>query len=272
MIQAVPANFYTSSQFNDYYSITIRSNTGAFVTVTNSMNALGLGAFDANGATNWFTLTLPVPTNTKSVRYDVGVSNVGDNFYDSEVIIDKVGDLQCDKCGDCASCPSDPMCQPSCSNPPIRTCDFYRNCAEGQLGCGPDKYPIHYGEKNCIKISKNAPHFSAAGQAWIWGTMHCLQTSMVPVLQPCTATCDSFTTAAFASHTPCYLQNGICALPCTDLIWLFSSVASDLFTSESLRQAWGVGGGCMQNIVQTLQGCGGTVADIIVLWLLTAKL
>ncbi|KAL0942061.1 uncharacterized protein CTRU02_204824 [Colletotrichum truncatum] len=61
----VPGGYF-GSQYNDYYSITIRSNTGAFVTVTNSMNALGLGAFDSSGATDWFTLSLPVPSNTDS--------------------------------------------------------------------------------------------------------------------------------------------------------------------------------------------------------------
>ena len=60
------------------------------------MNALGLGAFDASGATDWFTLTLEVPGDTKSVEYNIGVSNIADNLFDSEVIADKVGDLQCD--------------------------------------------------------------------------------------------------------------------------------------------------------------------------------
>jgi hypothetical protein len=270
------SDVFKSTQYNDYYNIIIRSDSGAFVTVTNSMNALGLGAFDASGATNWFTLVLPVPSNTKSVQYNVGVSNVADNLLDSEIIVDKVGDLQCDNCGDCSTCPSDPMCQPSCQNPPIKTCDFYRNCAEAQLGCGDGAYPIAYGEKNCIKVSKNV-NFSPSGQNWVWNTMHCLQEALVPVLTPCTATCDSLTTAAFASHTACYLDNGIYTLPCMDLLFLFMSVGTDLFTKASLKQAWEVGVGCMENVVQTLQGCGGEVvfggkaAPILVKYILGTK-
>nr|XP_036587285.1 uncharacterized protein CTRU02_03058 [Colletotrichum truncatum]KAF6798016.1 hypothetical protein CTRU02_03058 [Colletotrichum truncatum] len=259
----VPGGYF-GSQYNDYYSITIRSNTGAFVTVTNSMNALGLGAFDSSGATDWFTLSLPVPSNTDSVRYDVGVSNVADNLLDSQVVVEKVGDLQCENCGDCSTCPTDPMCQPSCTNPPIKSCSFYRNCAQSQLGCNAGEYPLAYGEKNCLKISSNVELFSSAGQDWVWNTMHCLQVKMVPVLQPCTASCASFSAAAFASHTGCYLENGICSLPCLDLVLLFASVGTDLFTKESLVQAVQVGAGCLENIRETLQGCGGTVSQVVI--------
>jgi hypothetical protein len=253
-----------SSKFNDYYSVTIRSDTGAFVTVTNSMNALGLGAFDASGATNWFTLTLSVPANTKSVHYDIGVSNVADNLYDSSVIVDKVGDLQCEQCGDCASCPSDPMCQPSCQNPPFNSCSFYRDCAEGQLGCGATGYPLAFGEKNCHKFGNNRNLFSAQGQAWVTGTMHCLQTAMVPVLQPCTATCDSFWTAAFASHAGCYVDNGVCGLGCTDIVFLFMTVGQDFFMKETLAQIVGTVGGCLENLLETLSGCTGAVLAALV--------
>lgn len=39
-----------STKFNDYYSVTMRSDTGAFVTVSNSMNAMGLGEFNLDDA------------------------------------------------------------------------------------------------------------------------------------------------------------------------------------------------------------------------------
>lgn len=247
------------TQFNDYYSVTIRSDTGAYVSVTNSMNALGLGAFDGNGATDWFTLRLSVPANTKSVAYDIGVSNVADSLYDSSVVVDKVGDLQCDKCGDCASCPSDPMCQASCINPPLKSCDFYRNCAEGQLACGAGGYPLAFGEKNCNRFTNNLNYFSAAGQDWIFGTMHCLQTAMVPVLQPCTATCSSFQAAAFDSHPRCYVDNGFCGLQCPDILAVLITVNTDLVSFQSLRQVAQTAGLCIDNLLQTLSGCSGDV-------------
>lgn len=220
------------------------------------MNALGLGAFDSSGATDWFTQTLSVPGTTKDVSYDVGVSNVVDNLYDSSVIVDKVGDLQCENCGNCATCPADPMCQPTCTNPPPQTCGFYRNCAEGQLGCGDGGYPLHYGERNCNRFTNNLGLFSAQGKAWIFATMHCLQVAMVPVLQPCTATCDSFQSAAFASHASCYVNSGFCSLGCMDLLAIFLTVGDDLVTSESISQIKQTIGLCSSTIT-TLSGCTG---------------
>jgi hypothetical protein len=56
----VPGGFF-GTQFNDYFSVTIRSQSGYYTTISKSMNALGLGAFDyASGATNWYTLKLEV--------------------------------------------------------------------------------------------------------------------------------------------------------------------------------------------------------------------
>lgn len=254
-----PTNFYSSSQFNDYYSISIRSNTGALVSTTNSMNALGLGAFDASGATDWYTLELSVPSNTKSVRFDIGVANVGDGAYQSKIVVQKAGDLACDNCGDCATCPSDPMCQNTCINPPRKTCDFYRKCAQGQLGCEASEYPLAYGEKNCNKFVTNINHFTGQGQTWVYDTMHCLQRAMVPVLKPCTATCSSFGAAAFASHAKCYVDSGVCSLSCLDVVWIVATVNTDLVSQESFKQIRQTSAGCLANIVQTLQGCGGDI-------------
>ena len=223
------------------------------------MNALGLGAFDADGATDWFTLTLKVPADTKSVEYDIGVSNVADNLLDSSIVVDKVGDLQCDKCGDCESCPSDPMCQSTCLDPLYKSCNFYRNCAEGQLGCGNGGYPLAYGEKNCNRFVNNLNYFTANGQDWIFNTMHCLQTAMVPVLKPCTATCSSFETAAFNSHPGCYVDNGFCGLQCPDVLAVMMTVNTDLVSLQSLKQVVQTSGLCIQNLIQTLTGCGGDV-------------
>ena len=252
-----------STQYNDYFSVTIRSDTGGLITYTNSMNALGLGAFDASGATDWFTLSLTLPPNTHSVSYDIGVSNVADNLYDSELIVDKVGDDAC-KCTDsCNDCPSNPMCDDTCKNPPMQTCGFYRKCAEPTLGgCGDDGYPIGYGEKNCLKFTKHINWFDSNGQNFVWGTMHCLQAAMVPVLQTCTATCDSFSNAAFASHPACYVSNGFCGLSCGDILGVLVTVGFDLFNKHTLQQVFGTAAGCAENLLQTLSGCAGEVIII----------
>ncbi|KAJ9656217.1 hypothetical protein H2201_008608 [Coniosporium apollinis] len=261
----VPGGYF-GSKFNDYYSITIRSDTGAYVSATNSMNALGLGAFDYNsGSTAEFTLTLSVPANTKSVSYDVGVANVGDSAYDSSVIVTKVGDLQCDKCGDCSTCPADPMCQSTCINPPLKSCNFYRDCAEGQLGCGAGGYPLQFGERKCHDFMNNLAHFSAEGQQWVFDTMHCLQLELVPLLKPCTATCGSMSKAAFDSHPKCYVQAGVCGLGCVDAFWILMTVGSDVWMKESVDQVGGTMYGCIQNIIETLSGCTGEAAGAVLI-------
>lgn len=91
----VPGGYF-GSQYNDNYSISIRTlNGGASRIVSNSMNSLGLGAFDANGATAWYTVTLPIHGNHakgsgETVQVDVAVTNVGDGDYNSAVVIDYI--------------------------------------------------------------------------------------------------------------------------------------------------------------------------------------
>jgi hypothetical protein len=47
----VPGGYF-GTQYNDYYIVSIRSNTGGYASVSHSMNELGLGAFDTGGNTN----------------------------------------------------------------------------------------------------------------------------------------------------------------------------------------------------------------------------
>lgn len=246
--------------------MTIRADTGAFVTVTNSMNALGLGAFDfASGSTDWFTLTLAVPSGTKSVRYDVGVANVGDDAYQSQVVVALVDEDECAKCGDCAACPSIPACQPKCKAPPAMSCDFYRSCADAQLGCGPGGYALAVGEPNCLKIGAVASHFTPAGRDWLWSTMQCLQTGLVPALGDCATTCDAFAATALAGHATCYLAGGgVCKLGCADLTYLFMSVGTDLVTLDSLKQAWAIATDCMKGIAGVLASCPAEGSALVV--------
>jgi len=75
----VPGGFF-GTQFNDYFSLMIRSDVGGYSAYTNSMNALGLAAFDASGATGNYTLLLDI-TGAGRVNFDVAVSNVGDSAY-----------------------------------------------------------------------------------------------------------------------------------------------------------------------------------------------
>src|SRR5262249_20745010 len=54
----IPGGFF-GSQYNDYFSVSIRSALqGTIAYESNSMNGMGLAAFDANGATDWREITL----------------------------------------------------------------------------------------------------------------------------------------------------------------------------------------------------------------------
>ena len=91
----VPGGYF-GSQFNDYFKVSIRSLQGGGNAVeANNMNAMGLAAFDANGATAWREVTLPVSVEGDTIQVDITVANVADGALDSKVIVDRIdeGDL-----------------------------------------------------------------------------------------------------------------------------------------------------------------------------------
>ena len=87
----VPGGYF-GSQYNDYFRVSLRSEFGGgSASESNSMNGLGLDAFDfQSGATAWRELTLPVDKQGDTVQVDIGVANVADEKYDSSVIVDFV--------------------------------------------------------------------------------------------------------------------------------------------------------------------------------------
>jgi hypothetical protein len=79
------------SQYNDYFSVGIRSSKGGgFVNAANSMNGLGLGAFDGGGATQWYEEELRVSEEGDTVQVDLTVANVADDLLDSSIVVDLV--------------------------------------------------------------------------------------------------------------------------------------------------------------------------------------
>jgi hypothetical protein len=267
--EEVPGGFF-GTIYNDYFSVTIRSDIGGYATVTNSMNALGLGAFDSAGATQWYTLSLDV-TGAHTVDFDIAVSNVADALYQSEVIVDKIGELQCEKCGDCTTCPGDPMCQSSCQNPPPKSCAFYRSCVDATVPCGSTGYAFAYGEKNCNRFQNNINMFSAGGQQWVWGVMTCLQGALRSAVT-FDATCTSIRDAAFASHAPCYVSNGVCPfvgiLNWSDYLSIFATIGDDLAQMESIKQELQTAAGCAAKTVsavgQAIVDLGNSAVDAVV--------
>ena len=90
----VPGGYF-GTQYNDYYSVSIRSkNTGNISEDSNSMNGLGLSAFNAYGETDWRELSLPIDENGDIVEVNLLVANVADGLYDSSLIVDFIDEQQ----------------------------------------------------------------------------------------------------------------------------------------------------------------------------------
>jgi len=86
----VPGGYF-GTQYNDLFNVSLRAQTaGGSVLDGNSMNGLGLAAFDAGGATAWRQSELPVAPGGDTVQFDIGVANVADGALDSQVVIDAV--------------------------------------------------------------------------------------------------------------------------------------------------------------------------------------
>ncbi|CAF0777929.1 unnamed protein product [Adineta ricciae] len=234
----VPGGYF-GTQYNDYFSITIRSNTSTYRTVTQSMNSLGLGAFDyASGATNIYKLTMPVGHKPESIQIDIAVSNVADGLYQSRLKVHRYGSDGCGKCeNNCIKCKSDPMCSSSCANPPMKSCDFYLSCMERKAPCGLGGYANNYGNVYCTKFVQNLNRFSVEGQTWIYNTMNCLQKALVLPLKNCVKSCSVLQSVAFSSHPSCYVNNGVCELPALDYISLFPVVGPGLLSKAGIIQA-----------------------------------
>lgn len=85
----VPGGYF-GTEFNDYFNISIRSQlAGTSILESNSMNGLGLGAFDSSGATEWRETPLSVDKDD-TIQVDIAVANVADGLYDSQVVVDLV--------------------------------------------------------------------------------------------------------------------------------------------------------------------------------------
>jgi len=87
----IPCDCY-GTQFNDYYSVSVRSqNTGDAVAESKSVNSFPLSDYDpGTGATDWRDATLEVDPAGDTIQVDIAVSNVADDRWDSEVIVDFV--------------------------------------------------------------------------------------------------------------------------------------------------------------------------------------
>ncbi|KAF8894225.1 hypothetical protein CPB84DRAFT_1710821 [Gymnopilus junonius] len=144
-----------------------------------------------------------------------------------------------------------------CSDPPRGHCEFYRDCLEAKFHCGPDGYPIGYGEKYCEKFQTDQSELSSAGQEWMLNTMQCLQRALVPEEDSSTSTstsggqqtdkCDDIKQTAFASHAACYIDNGLCTLGVGDWAHIVEIIGIQtlLGSWDAVKEAFETAEGCL---------------------------
>lgn len=148
-----------------------------------------------------------------------------------------------------------PSTSPACSNPPLDNCSFYADCLESRYNCGPDGYPIGYGQKYCEKFSEKRALLDSNGQQWMINTMHCLQTALVPdAIDSNATTCQKLEDNAFGTHAGCYLDNGLCTLGVR--VW---EAIIEIVDIKTLFQSWDA----FKATVQAAGGCGEFFAFLV---------
>ncbi|KAL7908262.1 hypothetical protein GGI35DRAFT_56835 [Trichoderma velutinum] len=155
----------------------------------------------------------------------------------------------------CSSESASPMCASTCQEPPLRNCDFYKQCVEASVPCDGNthSYAVDYGHKICNKFNGNLHLFSPRGQKFLTGAINCLQRNLVPVVSSGDATCKSISDAAFASHAPCYVENGFCGLECNDYVALTNLLGEDLFNKDAIGFMYHSTSGCIKNIQEVIE-------------------
>ena len=230
----VPGGYF-GTQFNDYYSVSVRTDSGNSAFASRSMNELGLGAFDfATGQTDWFSTTLDIPTEANAVEFTVAVSNVGDSLLQSKVTIRKVG--LCDRCATCDDCPALAKCQSSCKAPALNSCAFYRSCAEETFRCGPGGFPLARGERTCNKFQNLLGTFSAEGQAFVPKAEQCMQQALADRLN-CDVTCSSAEATGLGSLASCFVSSGFCSLKGVDYARILSVLDDEAYKAQVRKAA-----------------------------------
>ncbi len=84
----VPGGYF-GTRWDDSFSVSILGSSGTRAIDSSSMNALGLAAFDATGATAWREISLRILPN-EHVTVEFEVKNVGDHRYDSTLLVDLI--------------------------------------------------------------------------------------------------------------------------------------------------------------------------------------
>lgn len=160
-----------------------------------------------------------------------------------------------------SSTPSNLTLAIDCMNPPPDNCDFYGSCLEAKVHCGPEGYPIGYGQKYCQKFQAERSTLSPKGQQWMLDTLHCLQLALVEdataAIDEDEETCSALSKKAFGTHAKCYLASGLCKLGPAD--W-FAIV--DIVELQTLFESWDA----FKASVDAAVGCAGFYAFVLANW------
>ena len=84
----VPGGYF-GTKYNDYFKVSLRTQKGD-KEEANSMNAMGLAAFDSAGSTTWRSVKIPTNPQGDTLQADLAVANVADGLLDSYVVVDSI--------------------------------------------------------------------------------------------------------------------------------------------------------------------------------------
>lgn len=142
----------------------------------------------------------------------------------------------------------------SCYEPKPDTCDFYIDCLEEDVSCGPQGYALGYGHKYCERF-KSSTLLSPQGEIWRSETMSCLQYALIDdVLEALQKpSCENIIDIAFDSHPECYTIPGasICSLGLHDMKTIVGTIDHhDLLSPRGTKQMSIVAQACIMNLGQ----------------------
>ena len=170
----------------------------------------------------------------------------------------------------CKCSPGDPLPTETiplpawCHSPDGSSCSWYREClskAYPQCNDDDDEYAIKYAEKFCTLYDENLKDFSSQGKKWVNAVRKCLQLKLVPVIDTTRQkTCAELKSAAFETHTPCYLDPDPSAPSYCDLsigdqltvFWTIKSAFANAF-GPSLKGLYDVMTGCTSKKVESIK-------------------
>jgi hypothetical protein len=136
----------------------------------------------------------------------------------------ELGSLRhCDEDSCQAPLPQTTSCSDLIEVPGCGGCDYYA-CRESRQACGDQGYFLGYGYKYCTRLlTVTRPRLSTAGQEMLDRARNCLMRGSEEEIQSGDS-CEVASEKSFAMHPQCYVENGACALPLSDMFLILSSI------------------------------------------------